>query len=132
MKTLSHCWKAPLVAVLIALTTGGVASAAVQSFSIDENATLSPGHQAIVVTGTITCTADIFAFSPVRVIQGDRTGSVSVFSQTCTGDAQPWSATVVSGEGLFRRKRASVGVTVLTQDASGLDTEFFDRFVRVR
>jgi hypothetical protein len=119
--------------VLIALTAGGVASANVQSFSIDQDATLSPGHQAVVVTGTITCTAPgIFAFSPARVIQGRRTGSGSLFSQPCTGELQPWSITVVSTEGLFRRKKASVGITVLTQSADQFGQEFFDSFVRVR
>ena len=133
MKRLSYCWRAPLAAVLIALTASGVASANVQSFSIDQNATLSPGHQALIVTGTIQCTAPgIFAFSPAGVIQGKRTGSGSLFSQQCTGELQAWSVTAVSTEGLFNRKKASVGITVLSQSGDQSGTEFFDSFVRVR
>jgi hypothetical protein len=33
MKSLSHCWKVPLLAVLMAPTAGGTASAHIQSLS---------------------------------------------------------------------------------------------------
>jgi hypothetical protein len=133
MKSLSHLWKALLLAALIALTVGGSASADVQSLSIDETATLSPGHQAIVLTGSITCTAgDTWAISSARVIQGQRSGFASLFSQTCTGEPQDWSLAVVSSEGLFHRGRASAGMTVLFQGAGGFGQVQLDRFVTVR
>ena len=119
MKSLSYFWKVPLLAALIALAVGAPASADVQALSIDENATLSPGHQAIIVSGTITCTAgDIWAVSSARVIQGQRSGFASLFSQTCTGESQAWSLPVVSNQGLFHRGRASAGISVIWSGAT--------------
>jgi hypothetical protein len=132
MRSVSRCCKVPLLAVLIALTVGGTASADVQSLSIDETATLSPGHQAIVLTGSISCTAgDTWAISTARVIQGRRSGFASLFSQTCAGEPQDWSLAVVSNDGLFHRGRASAGMTVLFQGVGGFGQVQLDRFVTV-
>jgi hypothetical protein len=133
LMSLSRFCKMPLLAVLIALAAGGTASADVQSLSIDESATLSPGHQAIGVTGTITCSADeTWAISGARVIQGQRSGFGSLFSQTCTGELQEWSLAVVSNSGLFHRGRASAGLTVISCGPFGCDQAQLDRFVTVR
>src|SRR5262245_2723024 len=102
MRSLSGFYKVPLLAILIALAAGGSASADVESLSIDQGATLSPGHQAIVLTGTITCSADeTWAISGARVIQGQRSGFGSLFSQTCTGELDEWSLAIVSNSGVF-------------------------------
>ena len=132
MRSLSRLCKVPLLAVVLALTVGGTASADVQSVSIDPTATLSPGRQAIVLTGSITCTAgDTWAIS-ARVIQGQRSGFGSLFGQTCTGEPQDWSVVVVSNQGLFHRGRASAGMTVIFQGVGGFGQLQLDRFVTVK
>jgi hypothetical protein len=130
MRSILRWGKLPPVTLLIVLASSGTASAQISSLSIDETATLSPGHQAIVLTGTITCPAgEIWAISQARVIQGQRSGFGSAFSLTCTGGLQQWSLPVISSEGLFHRGRASAGITVIGGGQFGQVQ--LDRFVRV-
>jgi hypothetical protein len=132
MRSLSRCWKVPLLALVVALTAGGTASASVQSLSIDESATLSPGRQAIVLTGDITCSVgETWAITGARVIQGRQSGFGSLFSQACTGESQDWSLAVITGSGLFHRGRASAGITAISC-GFGCSTAQVDRFVTVR
>jgi hypothetical protein len=119
-------------ALTLALVLPGTASAHIQSLSIDENATLSPGRQGITVSGTIACTAgETWAILQARVIQGQRSGFGSLFSQTCTGEPQQWSLVVVSSTGLWHPGRASAGITVITLGEDGADQVQRDRFIHV-
>ena len=117
-------------ALTLALILPGTASAHIQSLSIEETATLSPGRQGISLSGTITCTAGESFFISARVIQGLRTG-FGGSSGTCTGQPQQWSLVVVSGDRLWHPGRASAGITAQTFGPDGFDQEQLDRFIHV-
>jgi len=133
MRSLSRSWRAPLLAMLIALGTAAPASADVSLLSIDETGTLSPGRQAVVLTGTISCNPGDTLNISGRVIQGPQSGFGGLFGQQCTTEVQDLTLVVTSGTGLFHRGRASAGISVQACNfVTGCTTTQLDRFISVR
>jgi hypothetical protein len=132
MRSLSRSWRAPLLAMLIALGTAAPASADVSPISIDESGTLSPGRQAVVLTGSIACNPGDTLSLSARVIQGTRSGFGGIVSTPCTTESQDWTIVVTTGSSLFHRGRASAGISVQTCNFPvGCTTTQLDRFITV-
>jgi hypothetical protein len=121
-----------LAALLALLSVGSVAQAHTQAFSINRNATLSPGGTLITVRGTFTCTAfhDFQLF--VSVTQGDGQnqdfagGSIQGL---CTGGIQTWQVTAQGGP--FHSGRAVASVQMVTGGPDGVENFQTDAVIRL-
>jgi hypothetical protein len=132
MRSLSRSWRAPLLAMLIAVAAAAPASADALSLSIDESGTLSPGRQAVVLTGSIACSPGDSLNISGRVVQGTRTGFGGLFMQSCTAESQDWTLVVTTGSSLFHRGRASAGISAqVCNFPTGCTTVLLDRFISV-
>jgi hypothetical protein len=133
MRILSRSWRAPVLAMLIALGCVAPASAVASTLSIDESGSLSPGHQAVVITGSISCNPGDSLNIQGRVVQGKRIGFGSLFMQSCETESQAWTLVVTTGSALFHNGRASAGVSAQTCTFfTGCTTTLLDRFISVR
>jgi hypothetical protein len=85
-------------AALALAVCGGVAQAAISSFTVNPKATLSADRTQATVTGTITCTSgDSFgANASITEVVGRIQRSAFGYTpspSTCSGAAQPWAVT---------------------------------------
>ena len=133
MRSLSRTWRTPVLALVVALGAVAPASADASTISIDESGTLSPGRQAVVITGTISCNQGDSLNISGRVVEGQRSGFGGLFMTPCPAGSQEWTLAAVSNTGLFHRGRASAGISAQTCNfITGCTTTQLDRFITVR
>lgn len=121
------------VAVLVGffvLANSAIAFASVSSATINPTAQLSPGHQFVMVSGSLTCTAGDNVQLSINVIQEGKSGS-SGETVTCTGNPQQYSVDVAQNpNGLWHSGRASASVNVFDfADNTFVTTDAFIRIV---
>ncbi len=116
---------------LLALAGAGSASAAVTSISIDPTAQLSPGRQAVALSGSITCSQAEFVSLQGQLLQG-QTRAAGTFggSVMCGTSPTSWTTSVFSSSRLWHPGRASAGVLAFTFTSPVVGTDRFVQIVR--
>lgn len=124
-----------LGAILAIAVGGSVAQAHTSSFTIDRDATLSPGGTFITVSGRITCGVGHQFFINVNVTQGDGQNAETAQGSTqglCLGTPQLWEVQAQSFTGPFHSGKATASAQANSTGPDGFDTEFADRVLHLR
>jgi Family of unknown function (DUF6299) len=124
-----------LGATFALLLGSSLAQAHTTSFTIDRDATLSPGGTFITVSGRITCGVGHFFSINVNVTQGDGQNAESAGGGTsgmCLGTPQLWEVQAQSFTGPFHAGKATASANAFTQGPDGFDQTFVDRVLHLR